>query len=113
MSLQTINMARAAILPASQKGHLENALRIAAEYFDRAAADAIAAIPAAEAAEAEDPDACRIMTANGLRHSASMFKAEAARNRDLLEMLQPHDDDVEDLALILVRRPNGEDVFGR
>lgn len=113
MALLTINTARAAVMPDSQKGYLENACRIAAEYFERAASDARKAIPAAEAAEAQEPDACRIMTAQGLKHSADMFDAEAARYRDMRELLEGHERDSEPLALVMVRRPNGEDVFGR
>lgn len=88
-----------------EKGKITNALRIAAEYFETAARDATAAIPAAERAEKENPEAMALITANGYRQSAAMFEAEAKGYRDLLALLSADDDKgEEDDPDILIRR---------
>lgn len=88
---------------------LTNALRIAAEYFDKAKADAQAAIPLAEAAEAAGQNP--FMTANGARHTVKMFEAEAEKYRTAIETLNGPEDDEEEPTLLLVRNPDGGDLY--
>lgn len=88
---------------------LTNSLRIAAEYFDKAKADAEEAIPLAAAAEADGKNP--FLTANGARQMVQMFAAEAKQCRDMIETLNGPEDDEEEPTLLLVRNPDGGDLY--
>lgn len=116
MPYHRLNAMHTTLLPDSVSGVLANGLRIAAEFFENAAAEARRDAPALAAQEAalvaDGKENHAIMTARGLEHSATIFAAEATRYRDLITQLDGPDLDEERPALLLVRRPEGQHPFG-
>lgn len=85
-------------------------LNIAAEYFETAARDARASIPAAKAAEAKG-EGHALITAQGYETTAKMFDQEAAAYRALIAKIQGDESDDREPALVLIRRADGEETF--
>lgn len=85
-------------------------LNIAAEYFEKAAADARASVKPAQAAEAKG-EGHPLITAQGYENTAKMFDQEAAAYRALIAKIQGDESDDLEPALVLIRRADGEETF--